>query len=145
MTVRVVCRGIILDQDSAKLLLVRNKGSDFWYPPGGGWDHADETIEQCIIRETLEETTIHIQPIRLLYVQEFHPSKEVSHLELFWFCTPISSTKIGNIKDLHGITEEARWFSKEDIQTITVFPERLKSKFWIELSSTLGSPNPLIR
>lgn len=145
MTVRIICRGIILDQETAMLLLVRNKGETFWYPPGGGWKHECETVEECIVRETVEETGIQIQPIRLMYVQEFHPNKTISHLELFWFCVPISSTEITKIEDLHGITEEARWFSKEDVQTLTVFPKVLKTRFWAELSIALASPNPFLK
>jgi len=145
MALRVICRTIVLDQETAKLLLVRNEGADFWYAPGGGWDHKNESIEQCSIRETEEETGIKIHPVRLLYAQEFRPGNEDVHFELFWFAYPIGPTQIGHINDLHGIVEEARWFSKEEIQPIKVFPERLKNQFWHELSGVLSSPNPFLK
>lgn len=145
MALRVICRTIVLDQETARLLLVRNKNADFWYAPGGGWDHEDESIEQCSVRETEEETGIKIHPIRLLYTQEFRPGNDDVHLELFWFAYPIGETEIGDINDLHGIVEEARWFSKEELQDIKVFPKRLREQFWHELSSILSSPNLFLK
>ncbi len=144
MALRVVCRTIVLDQDNAHILLVRNTGKDFWYAPGGGWDHQKESIKDCLVRETFEETGLKVHPVRLLYVQEFRPGNNDEHLELFWFAFLIDSSTIGNIKDAYGIVEEARWFSKDELQQIKVFPEKLKDKFWYELSSVLSSPNAFL-
>lgn len=145
MALRVLCRTIILDPETAKILLVQNKGADFWYAPGGAWEYESESIEQCAIRETEEETGIKIHPIRLLYAQEFRPENDDVHLELFWFGYPIGPTVIEGVKDHHGIVEEARWFSKEDLQVLKVFPVRLKDQYWHELASTLMSPNPFLK
>ena len=145
MALRVICRTIVLDQETAKILLVRNRGSNYWYPPGGGWNQEIEGIEQCAVRETEEETGIKIHPVRLLYVQEFRPGNGDVHLELFWFAYPTSSTELHDINDLHGIVEEAKWFSREELQPITVFPKRLKEPFWVELASIITSPNPFLK
>jgi ADP-ribose pyrophosphatase YjhB (NUDIX family) len=134
-----------LDQETARLLLVRNQGTEYWYAPGGGWNHEIESIEQCSVRETEEETGIKIYPVRLLYVQEFRPNNGDVHLELFWFAYPTGSIEIRNIKDLHGIVEEARWFSRDELHPLTVFPKRLKDQFWHELGSALTSPNPFLK
>jgi len=144
MALRVVCRTIVLDQDNAHILLVRNTGQDFWYAPGGGWDHQKESIKECLVRETFEETGLKIHPVRLLYAQEFRPGNGDEHLELFWFGFLIGSATLENIQDTHGIVEEARWFSKDELQQIKVFPEKLKDKFWYELSSVLSSPNAFL-
>ncbi len=141
---RVICRAIVLDHETGKILLVRNKGADFWYPPGGGWNEK-ENIECCVVRETEEETGIKIQPVRLLYAQEFRPDNDDVHLELFWFGYPIGPTKLDGIEDLHGIVEEAKWFSREELAEMKVFPERLKDQFWNELAGAFASPNPFIR
>lgn len=144
MNLRVICRAIVLDQEDAKILLVRNADGDFWYPPGGGWQPESEGLMECIVRETVEESGISIYPIRLLYVQEFRPGNDDVHVELFWLAYPISSTET-TVHDLHGIVEEARWFSREELQALTVHPARLKDQFWHELSSVLTSPNPFLR
>lgn len=145
MALRVICRAIILDQETTRVLLVRNQKASFWYTPGGGWDGEREDLQYCVIRETEEETGIKIHPIRLLYVQEFHPGNGDIHLELFWFAYPLEGTEIPPIADHHGIVEEARWFLREDLQPLKVYPVRLKNQFWHELAGMLTSPNPLIR
>ena len=66
------------------------------------------------------------------------------HLELFWLAYPIGPTALGEIRDLHGIVEEAQWFTRQEIEALTVFPERLKSHFWVELGA-LNVPNPFIK
>lgn len=145
MTLRILCRAIVLDQDTARILLVRNKGAAFWYPPGGGWKESEEDLQQCVVRETEEETGIQVLPVRLLYVQEFKPNDTDVHLELFWFAYPISSPSLVPVQDKHGLVEEARWFSQDELGKIKVFPTRLRDRFWRELSHSLTSPNPLLK
>lgn len=145
MPLRVICRSIVLDQETAKILLVRNANARFWYLPGGGWEADSESIEECIVREVREETGINVHPVRLMYVQEFRPDNDDIHLELFWFCYPTGSTTLGEVKDLHGIVEEARWFSREDMAPHAIFPKRLKNQFWHELASAISTPNPFLK
>ncbi|MBY0376533.1 NUDIX hydrolase [Patescibacteria group bacterium] len=145
MGLRVVCRAIVLDPDTSKLLLVRNQGANYWYAPGGGWDYDREGIKDGAMRETEEETGVKVIVIRLVYVQEFRPKGgDDVYLEQFWLAHPIGSTELSGAKDLHGIVEEARWFSREEMQGEKVFPERLKDRFWHDLSAVLSSPNPFI-
>lgn len=144
MALRVVCRTIVLDQENAHVLLVRNKGGDFWYAPGGGWDHEKESIRECLVRETFEETGVRVHPLRLLYVQEFRPGNGDEHLELFWFAFLIGPSELAKVHDEYGIVEESRWFSKDELREIKVFPEKMKDKFWYELSSVLSSPNAFL-
>lgn len=145
MPLRIVVRTIVLDQQTARVLLVRNKDATFWYAPGGGWDFEIESVEACAIRETLEETGINIHPTRLLYVQEFRPDNGDTHLELFWLGVPLDSTELKDICDIGGIVEEARWFTQAELESITVYPKKLKSAFWNELSSILTVPDPFLK
>lgn len=145
MALRTICRAVVMDQETARILLVRNQGASFWYPPGGGWEAEKESVLECVVRETFEEAGIRICPVRLLYVQEFHPDNNDIHLELFWLAYPISETEIHSISDAHGIVEEARWFTQDDVHGITVYPKRLASQFWHELGTILASPNPFLK
>ncbi len=63
----VGCSVIIFDADGQKVLLTRRTDNGQWCLPGGRLDPG-ESVEECIIRETLEETGLHIRVIRLLGV-----------------------------------------------------------------------------
>ncbi|GAB4481376.1 MAG: NUDIX domain-containing protein [Anaerolineae bacterium] len=63
----VGCSALIFDADGQKVLLTRRTDNGQWCLPGGRLDPG-ESLEECIIRETLEETGLHIRVIRLLGV-----------------------------------------------------------------------------
>ena len=70
MNVRILARTLTISDE--RVLLVRNKDADFWYPPGGGWEYNTETIKECAKREVYEETGYEIEIDRMLWLQEFH-------------------------------------------------------------------------
>jgi 8-oxo-dGTP pyrophosphatase MutT (NUDIX family) len=69
MEMRVRPTGILLEND--RILLVKQYVTDTrgWSLPGGRLE-ADETIEQCLIRETKEETGLDIKVKELLYITD---------------------------------------------------------------------------
>ncbi|KKW30779.1 MAG: hypothetical protein UY72_C0003G0008 [Candidatus Uhrbacteria bacterium GW2011_GWD2_52_7] len=145
MSARINSRVVTFDPDTQKVLLVRNKDQDYWYPPGGGWEPGEEDIRTCGEREVAEETGQRVTIQRLIYTQQFQASPEVIFLEWFWLAHPDGDTKIrdGHI-DLHGIVAEARWFSSEELQSVKVFPKRLKTTFWDNLSRWNQDEDPFL-
>ena len=147
MKIRLVTRVITYDQNSNKVLLVKNRDQDFWYPPGGGWDYDKENIVECAKREVFEETGLKVKISKLLYVQEFHDAPGSVSLETIWLATPSSKTELNELHvdhDVDGKVETARWFSKEELRTVKVFPERLKSTFWQNINRFLQDEDPFI-
>lgn len=53
--IRVTLKAVILD-DRGRILVVKERGRDWWDIPGGGIDHG-ETIEQALKRELYEEVS----------------------------------------------------------------------------------------
>lgn len=140
----ITCRAIVLDKKTKRLLLVRNKGGNFWYPPGGELED-NEKIVDCIVREVREETGINVITDRLFYVQYFSPTAKKLNIELFWSAYPIGSTELLKTHfDVGGIVEECRWFSKDEIQVLEVYPKKLKKQFWIDFEVLLLIPNLFI-
>lgn len=147
MKLRHVTRVVTFDKNSNQILLVKNRDQDFWYPPGGGWEYDRENILQCAEREVFEETGLKVKVRRLLYVQEFHDSTDSISFETVWLAIPEKVAELGDAhvdQDIDGKVEQAKWFSENEIQTVKVFPERLKNTFWDNIVGYLDDENPFI-
>jgi ADP-ribose pyrophosphatase YjhB (NUDIX family) len=133
MKLRPITRAVIFDQNKQLMLLARNRGAKFWYPPGGGWEFEDEQLLDGLNREIKEETGIENAEIKnLLFVQEFKESEDKKYLELFWLVEASSTDhKTEHVdEDPEGMVEELKWFSQENLQDLKVFPQELKNVFW---------------
>ncbi|MFH1956829.1 MAG: NUDIX domain-containing protein [Patescibacteria group bacterium] len=75
MKIRILARVVIYNK--GKILLVRNKGESFWYPPGGQWEYEKENIIEAARREVEEEVGLKVNIEKLLYLQEFRPKKDL--------------------------------------------------------------------
>jgi len=147
MNIRILSRVVVYDQKENKILLVKNKGTNFWYAPGGGWEHEKENILQCAEREVVEEVGLEVDIKRLLYAQEFHATEDTIFFEMFWLAVPKEGSEIDEAHidlDPNGQVETAMWYSKEELQELKVFPKRLKSTFWESISRMLEDEDPFI-
>jgi 8-oxo-dGTP pyrophosphatase MutT (NUDIX family) len=147
MKIKLVARTVTYDKDKNKILLVKNKGTNFWYPPGGGWEYETENILECAKREVFEETGFRVDVKRMIYAQEFHESPESIFFETFWVAEPSHEQTLNeNHIDLdpNGNVEVAQWFGKEELQDLKVFPKRLKNTFWENVSTFLTKEDPFI-
>jgi ADP-ribose pyrophosphatase YjhB (NUDIX family) len=140
MQTRIVSRAVVYDSDKRALLLVRNKDDDYWYIPGGGWEADRENILECAVREVKEETGLDASIGRLLYMQEFHASPERIIFEPFFLATIEGDTALdaNHIDtDPDGSVGEARWFTREDLEGVEVYPTVFKDRFWEEIDGML--------
>lgn len=63
--------GIVIKGEQILLLMWRKSGTkEYWTFPGGGVE-GNETIEECVMRELHEETSIKIRIKKLLYRQTY--------------------------------------------------------------------------
>lgn len=146
---RVIARALVVKDD--KILLVRNKEANFWYPPGGGWEYDEETIIECVIREVSEESHYKVTVDRMLWLQEFHESDQSIFFETFWL-TRLDGTQqqptdeeIKHHIDLdpNGAVEELRWYTQDSLTNITVFPKRIK-QYQQLIKEQLNTTDPFI-
>ena len=134
---RIRAAAIIMNGD--KILLVKHvhpeTGYGWWVPPGGGLEESDGSVFDCAKREAFEETNLKIEIFKILYLREFISEEFQSiNLEIFTLADSFSGdVSIKNIEG-HGLDEQyikdAKWFSKEDLKDMVVFPEILKNEFW---------------
>lgn len=133
---RIRAAAIIVRDD--RVLLVEHKdpadGRVFWVPPGGGLE-GDESIFDCAVRETREESSLTITPGRIVYIREFVETAR-HHLEIFLLAD--SSDGEPRLGDLAGHEDEqwiqsVRFLSRDEIELLTVYPDCLKDSFWDDL------------
>ena len=134
--VRIVSRAIVFKED--KILLVKNKNANFWYVPGGGWESETESLKDCVIRETKEETGLDIENPRIVYIQEYKEySNQSISLEVFWVCD-LSSEDVDfshKDQDENGQVEEFNFYTKEEIQSLKIYPKVLKNDIWDKIKN----------
>jgi 8-oxo-dGTP diphosphatase len=127
---RIIARVLVIHDN--KILLARNRGAKFWYPPGGGWEYEVETIKECAAREVIEETGYHVDIKNLVWTQEFRDEKNIC-FETFWrgelaSSNPQDVTGLASHIDLdeNGAVEEVRWFSEDELVDKKVLPKVVK-------------------
>lgn len=145
--VRIITRVVAYDASNQKILLVRNRRQNYWYPPGGGWEQDKENIVECAVREVKEETGLEIDRVKFLYLQEFHDSPNSISFETVWLAQPKTDSNINELhidQDPDGQVEEARWFSREELKNVIVYPTRLQNTFWDNISRFLENEDSFI-
>ena len=140
---RIRAAAIVVDGD--KLLLVKHQHPDtgevWWTPPGGGVE-GYESIFECAVRETFEETGLRTDPERIVYIDQY-VELECHYCNLFILCRSFSGALtmqniIGNGKDEQYI-KDARFLSREEMADETVYPEMLLDEFWEDLQKGFPS------
>lgn len=130
-TPRIISRVMVVHDD--KILLVRNRGAKFWYPPGGGWEFDQESLADCAVREVAEETGYKVVVKDLVWVREFREDEKI-FLETFWRATLADDNEqtFETLKDHidldeNGAVEEAHWFTEAELEDIKVLPPIVKT------------------
>lgn len=119
---------------SGHILMVKRgerPGKGLWALPGGFIDQT-ETIEDCAIRELIEETEINLQPEVLRrcikYVQVFDRAGGVSSMDRGRIFTHAHLIKLNDSKDLPKVrgaddAEEAKWIPIADLDGRQIFSD----------------------
>jgi ADP-ribose pyrophosphatase YjhB (NUDIX family) len=97
------------------ILLVRHRyadGYEYWGIPGGG-RKADETEEQCVIREVKEETNLDIKIEQLLIDGPSHPHSCYQRFKTY-LCTPIGDQAQPGHESGRRAIVQVEWFDLSD-------------------------------
>lgn len=135
MQTRITTRVIIFKNN--KVLLSKGRPGDFWYPGGGKWED-NETLEECCKREVMEEIGQKVKIFDIMYVEEFYAKDGDRNLELFFLAEPLPESKHNQHHrdqdpEKGGVVKENRWFSKDDMRKVTVYPIFMRERFWEDI------------
>lgn len=120
----------IINPADKKILLVHHKGFNMWVQPGGHID-ADETFEEAAMREAYEETGVKVKLlgrrfpreddfVKPLGIQKNRNNKGILHIDVIYAAVPVNNVEIDcETSEIHN----ARWFSREELDEIPVFPD----------------------
>ncbi len=79
--------GLVFSQDRKKTLLIKRRDVPVWVLPGGGIEE-NETLENSIIREVLEETGFNVKILKK--IGEYIPINKLSRFTHLYECQIIS-------------------------------------------------------
>ena len=129
-------RAAALVVDDGKLLLVHNQhpvtGLEYWIPPGGGLEN-NESIYECAIRETREETGLAVMLGPILYIGEFLDLENNHHVIEAFILADEYTGRLSNDNWQPGEKKFIKGYgflSRREMSDLNVFPDVLKDEFW---------------
>ena len=126
-----IAAGVIVEEEG-RILLVRHMqpgAYDFWVAPGGGAEGTEDLLAAAK-REVYEEAGLHIEPLRIAYIEEL--STPHTRECKVWFTGRLIGGTI-NIASNEAAREhivEAAWLSRSEFEGKIVFPPMLHHEYW---------------
>ena len=116
--------GIVIDKNNVALMHRIKDGYEYWVFPGGGIEE-NETIEDALSREMVEELDIEVKQKRFLFKIE-----NASRSEYYFLITEYEGQpRIGG-PELERMNKENQyiliWFPVEQLNSINLFPGKAK-------------------
>lgn len=131
---RIAAGGIILKDNAILLVRYRNTGGDSYLVGPGGALYWGENAAQAIIRETMEETGVMVQPRRVLWIEDLQCSL-FKMCKIWMLCVIVN----GEVRPTNGARAEgiieAGWFKKGQLENELVYPPPLMQHDWDEFRS----------
>ena len=115
---------LLLFDPANRILLVKHRknGREYWVLPGGHLEYG-ETIEECAVRELLEETSLTGKFDRLVSVSESiapNGSRHIINLFALLQNETKGELKIGDGEDM---LTDLRYFDLDELKNITLYPD----------------------
>lgn len=96
---RISARGILIDKNKVLMIHRYNKGRQYFTIPGGKQEDS-ETLEQTVVREFLEETSILVKPLKILDTFNDIEDNKIQHIFLCSYIDGSPKLKPATIEDI---------------------------------------------
>ncbi len=120
----VIATSVYVEDDQGRILLIHRTDNDLWALPGGGME-VGETVTQCAIRETAEETGIAIEITGLvgIFTNPGHvvayPDGEVR--QQFSIC--LRARPVGGQTRTSDESSEVEWITRDQLDQLDMHPD----------------------
>jgi ADP-ribose pyrophosphatase YjhB (NUDIX family) len=119
----VVAVTAFVQDDHGRVLLIRRSDNDLWALPGGVQD-IGESVAETVVRETREETGVHVEVIRLIGVYS-NPHHVVAYTDgevrqqfsLCFRARMLSGTPTPSDESI-----DVQWFDQNQLDTLNIHP-----------------------
>lgn len=119
--------GVVIWKGDETLVIRRGK------PPGqgqwslvGGAQEAGETFFEAAIRETLEETGMHIEPFAIVTAIDGITKDATGRVQYHYSIVEVNARWISGEPDAQDDILDARWMTLEHIRTLSVWSEMMR-------------------
>lgn len=112
-----------IEIQKGKILSTKSRGKTNYYIPGGKRE-ADETDQQTLVREIIEELNVTIDPKSMIYVGTFTAQADGEKQAIDVTMTCYSAHYSGTLKASSEI-EEIRWLTYKDLDIISEVDKKI--------------------
>lgn len=125
-------RGIVIKDGKVLLIYRENKGRIYYTIPGGKVEE-NETLEQTVVREMLEETCITVEPVKLMESCEDTYSNKIQHIFLCKYIDGVvklgDSVEMAKMKKNSDNYYEPMWVTLGKIESLDIKPDSAANFF----------------
>ena len=131
-----IAAGAIVFSDG-KVLLVRypdENGGSYLVAPGGRAEEG-ETVSDAAVRETLEETGVAVAVRKVLFIEDLL-CRRFKMCKVWFLCDVVGGEPQATDAAREEGIVEARWHSRAELESETVFPPILTQHDWAAFGSS---------
>jgi len=132
-TLRNSAKAVIIRQGQILLIRKADKDGSYTVLPGGG-QKFDETLEQALKREVLEEVGAEVEVGKLLYIREYFSEKHefafkdraLHQIEFFFCCELITEADPTRANELDSNQKEVVWVTLSELEAVNFYPAAMR-------------------
>ncbi|MST04279.1 MAG: NUDIX domain-containing protein [Candidatus Pacebacteria bacterium] len=147
MEKRIRAVAVILNGDNIALLHQIKNGKEYYVFPGGGVE-VGESVEEAVLREAIEETSLTVKIEKFLYHYSYDDNTE----NIFYLCRYVSGIlKLGEANEAEGMRRnrqnfyEPVWIPIKELSKTLVYPLEARDWFLEDIANNFENARHEIR